>query len=139
MPTYAYDVGSAFVGAGALDGPNSISCSLPGGKAQYVDENKFDKKVLKKAKKLVDKPGFRWYISQAPEGAAPQIQCGAKNFSRNRKIFLDNLNAIWYISQADTREGDGAGCTLKIEQCKKKLMQISTRKGFLTAWKQAER
>ena len=47
--------------------------------------------------------------------------CKLEKIFEKRKFFLDKAKRLCYYNQADADEA-GARCTLKIEQCKKKLM-----------------
>ena len=71
-------------------------------------------------------------------GARKEERKTGQELIKNLKILkkvLDKAKRLQYSIKA-AAPLDGAESTLKIEQCKKKkLMQISTRKGFLTGAK----
>ena len=85
---------------------------------------------LKKAKKVVDIPKKGWYISQALERDAHMNLKSQTKFLKIQKFLLTNRFRCGNINKLPPRGGELRECTLKIEQCKKKLMQISTREGF---------
>ena len=57
-----------------------------------------------------------------------------KKSSKKDKKVLDKAKLLCYINQADADEAD-ARCTLKIEQCKKKLMLNKHQRRVLTTTK----
>ena len=70
-------------------------------------------------KKSVDKARKGEYITQADSrGQRAWAKVEEKNLRFSKKV-LDKARWLRYNKQAVTREGSG-GCTLKIEQCKKK-------------------
>ena len=70
-------------------------------------------------KKSVDKERNGEYITQADlREVRAWAKVEEKNLRFSKKV-LDKVRRLRYNKQAVTREGSG-GCTLKIEQCKKK-------------------
>ena len=92
---------------------------------------KIFKKGAKKGKKSVDKRKFRCYISRAPVREANEFKSQNKKVLGKTKKVLDKRNSKCYYIQADADEAD-ARCTLKIEQCKKKLMLNKHQRRVLT-------
>ena len=77
---------------------------------------------------MLDKAVARVYIVQARLREPKLPKPGRKKLEKKEKVFLDTGEKLWYIRQAVTPKRATPRCTLKIEQCKKKLMQISTKK-----------
>ena len=74
---------------------------------------------MKKMKKSVDKERNGEYITQADSrGSGTRAKVEEKNLRFSKKV-LDKVRRLRYNKQAVTRKGN-SGCTLKIEQCKKK-------------------
>ena len=87
---------------------------FPERKSIYRDWKRFSEK----SKKMLDKGRKRCYISQAPVRAAASTGLRKEKSLKKQKILLDNGNRLCYYNRADAEEAE-AGCTLKIEQCKK--------------------